>query len=216
MEETDMYNKTIMNDLAIKLAKYHTLKPPMDKKTFWIRRSLTEDLEEFNDRKIVGQRELFAAHEFKALLETDIKTEFEWVAHRLDSFESPIVFGHNDFRIGNILLTEDSGLLLSDFDHSFFGYRALDFASMFANFYTTDEQRLGFKDETVVTEFIASYVKQCQQICGKEYSDNKHNSVEHIIKETKLFLMVYQLFIAKVLIGERCLPSMDDKQTLVI
>ena len=192
-----MYDKHLMNELANKMAQFHALKPPMNKKKNWIISFFTEDSQEFYENQYLAKRELFGRMNCKTLLECDIENELQWIADRIPGFGSPTVFAHNDFRKGNILLTEDNGPLLSDFDYSCYGYRGFDFGSFFIGFESIVDNTIGFKDESVVREVIASYVKQCEQIYGTEYSLKECNSMDSMIKEIKLFLMVYQIFVVK-------------------
>ena len=216
MEEKDLFNKDLMDKLAIKLAKFHALTPPMDKKKNWLSLDFVDDSEQFTDKRIVGQKELFKVYECTALMECDIKNELQWMANNMVDFESPIVFCHNDFRMENTLLTEDNEPILSDFDFSHYGYRGYDFAMFFNCFHKIVDNKWQFKDESFIKQFIASYVKHCQQIYGTEYSVNQHNSVEHILTETKRFLITVQLFAVKWFVKNETFVGMDQKQCLVI
>ena len=194
MEEKDLFDINLMADLASKLAKFHSIEVPVNKSSDWLLKFYFDNLDESLTDKINSMRDSFAEYNCKHLLECDLMSEYQWLSDKIQGFVSPIVFAHNDFRMGNILLTDDNGSLLSDFDYSVYGYRGFDFGSFFFGFETIKENTFRFKDESVVREFIASYVKQSEQIYGKEYSDNECNSVEYILKETKLFAMVYQFF----------------------
>ena len=216
MEEKDLFNNDLMDKLAIKLAKFHALTPPMDKKKNWLLLDFVDDLEHFSDKRIVGQKELFEGYELNALLGRDIKNELQWIAKKVVDFESPIVFCHNDFRMENTLLTEDNELILSDFDFSHYGYRGYDLAMFFNGFHKIVDNKWEFKDESVIKQFIAFYVEQCEQIYGTEYSVNESNSVEHLLNETKLFLIVVQLFGVKWFVKNENFVGMDQKQCLVI
>ena len=216
MEEKDLYNKELLDELAIKLAKFHALTPPLDKKKNWLSLSLSYDLEQICDKKFVEQKKLLERYECNALLVCDVKNELQWIADKVIDFESPIVFCHNDFRMENTLLIEDNELILSDFDFSHYGYRGYDFAMFFNGFHKIVDNKWEFKDESVVKQFIASYVKQCEQIYGTEYSVNECNSVEHILIETKCVSLAIYLFYLRVLVKYDTFLGMDEKQCLVI
>ena len=216
MEEKDLYNKEILDEMAIKLAKFHALTPPLDKKKNWLSLSLVDDLEQFCDKNFVDKKELFERYECKALLGCDVKNELQRIADKIIDFESPMVFCHNDFRMENILLTKDNEPILSDFDFSHYGYRGYDFANLYFSSNQIVDNKWQFKDESNVKQFIASYVNQCEQIYGTEYSVNECNSVEHILIETKCVSLAIYLFYLRVLVKYDTFLGMDEKQCLVI
>ena len=216
MEEKDLYNKELLDELAIKLAKFHALTPPLDKKKNWLSVSLADDLEQFCDKNFVDKKELFERYECKALLGCDVKKELQWIVKKVVDFESPIVFCHNDFRMENTLLTEDNELILSDFDFSHYGYRGYDFAFLYCSSNQIVDNKWQFKDESNVKQFIDSYVKQCEQIYGTEYSVNERNSVENILIETKCVSLAVYLFYVRGLVKYDTLLGMDQKQCMVI
>ena len=96
----------------------------------------------------------------------------------------------------------DKELIVTDFDYSVYGYRGYDFGYFFSFFDKIVDKKFEFKDESVVRQFITSYVKQCQRIYGSEYSANPINSVDHIMTETKQFMLCYNLHGIKLLVTE--------------
>ena len=79
-------------------------------------------------------------------------------------------------------------------------YRSYDFAALFNEFDKRIENSFEFRDESIVKAFIACYMKKAEKLFGKQYSDNKFNSVEHILMETKTLFMVNSLFKGEVLV----------------
>ena len=86
-------------------------------------------------------------------------------------------------------MSDHNGIVLSDFDYSVYGYLGYEFSWFFMQFEKRVENMFEFKYSSVVRQFIGSYVKQCEQIYGTEYYANPINSLQHIITETKRFLL---------------------------
>ena len=184
-----MYDHGTMTKLGQMLAKFHAMKPPIENHHGWLQRYLLSDLDHVWDTFLADNKPLLERYDCKALLNCDLKAEIRWLTERIPGFESPVVFSHNDFRMQNILMSDHNGIVLSDFDYSVYGYRGYDFSWFFMQFEKRVENMFEFKDESVVRQFIGSYVKQCEQIYGTEYYANPINSVQHIITETKRFLL---------------------------
>ncbi|CAG2177579.1 unnamed protein product [Oppiella nova] len=136
----------------------------------------------------------------------DLKTELELIKELLVKSKSPMVFTHNDFRSANIMVLEDNNnnndlsdgqVVLCDFEYSSYGFRGHDFGyiisewgrsmSDFAKPYT-------FPDDSVLLSLIDIYIKESVRILGKQYSDDKINSREQLLKEMKIFTLSGCLF----------------------
>ena len=214
MTEQDLNDNCMRDEIARKLARIHYLEIPIEKQV--VLKFMVNDLDGYCAKYFDEKKSDFEKHGLEHLVNFDLKTELNWLYDTMQSFNSPIVFGYGDCRVGNILVTEDEGTVLTDFDIAGYYYRGWDFCSFFIDFYTITDNKLEFKDESIVTEFIASYVKQCEEIHGKEYSANEQNSVQHIMKETKLFTMVYQLSVGRFFVSEDFLRVMSKQQSWVL
>ncbi|XP_054157294.1 choline/ethanolamine kinase-like [Oppia nitens] len=67
----------------------------------------------------------------ETLKQYDIKQELDWLKGVIIKSKSPIVFNHVDFRGSNIMITENDGLILCDFEYSAYGYRGFDFGTIY-------------------------------------------------------------------------------------
>ena len=213
MTEQDLFDNCVRDEIARKFAKFHYLDVPIKKQN--VLELLVNDLDGFCSKYFDDKKSDFENYGLEHLVNFDLRAESQWVYDTMPSFNSPIVFGYGDCRLGNILVTEDEGTVLADFDMSGYYYRGWDFASFFSDFYIINDNKLEFKDESVVTEFIASYVNQCEQIHGKEYSASEQNSVQHIMTETKLFFLAFQLVMSRFFFTDDLLRVLSRQHCLV-
>ena len=136
-------------------------------------------------------RQLFEKYDCKTLLDCDMSSEVNWVLQVIPTFNSPIVFSHNDFRFANTMVCDDNEVVVVDFEMASYYCRGYDFASLFEN---TDPNNRGIK------EFVEHYIKEGHKMFGKSYSENPNNSVHQILKELKQFSMIYSLILVNVFI----------------
>jgi len=84
-----------------------------------------------------------------------------------------------------------------------YGYRGLDFGTMFSEWgrNINDFMKVHqFPDESVTKPFFDEYIAESVKIHGKEYSVEKLNSSEQLVKEAKIFTLVSNLiFVTYVL-----------------
>ncbi|CAG2109384.1 unnamed protein product [Medioppia subpectinata] len=202
-----------------KLAKWHSLETPM-KKSQWIG-PMFEGMFE-SARQYPGLRELIAECNLHTLKRHDIQAERQWLMDLIRECDSPVVFAHNDFRSANIMVLEDNnnndkttadgggdeGIVFCDFDASRYGHRGLDFGTIWWEWGRTfnDYKREHvFPDDRQIVPLIEAYIRESTRIYGPKYGENARNSVRQILKEVKVFSLVYAMF--RVLVDLRC----DDK-----
>jgi thiamine kinase-like enzyme len=140
----------------------------------------------------------------------DLKKEIQWLKNCVKETNSPIVFCHNDFRGSNIMITKPNNnnigdkkdrITLCDFEYSSYGYRGVDFGTIFAEWgrNMNDYKTLhNFPENSLIKPFIKEYISESIKIHGKEYSGNKQNSVEQILKEVKVFALVSNMFLITI------------------
>ena len=213
MTEQDLRDNSLRDQVARKLARFHYLQVPIKKQISLT--TLVNDLDGFCAKYVDGKKSYFEKNNLEHLVTFDLRAECQWAYEALPTFKSPTVFGYGDCRPGNILVTDEGQTTLSDFEFAAYNYRGWDFTAFFNDFYIITDNKFEFKDESVVKQFIGSYVKQCEQIQGKEYSVNEQNSVQNIMKETKLFNMVFHLVTAKFFYGKDLVRVMSKQQSLV-
>jgi thiamine kinase-like enzyme len=145
--------------------------------------------------------ELIEEYNCETLKKYDIRQEIEWIKKRIIEIDSPILFCHNDFHGGNILVTEpnnnsDERIVLCDFEYSCYSYRGLDFGTLFIEWGgdINEFMKIGdFPKECVTNLFFDEYIAESVKVVGNEYSAKKSNSIEHLTREAKIFSLVSNL-----------------------
>ncbi len=152
----------------------------------------------------------------ETLKKYDLKQEIVWLKKCVLNTNSPIVFCHNDFRGSNIMVTESNNnndkIILCDFEYSSYGFRGVDFGTIFAEWGKSWSDLLKphhFPDDSLIKPFILTYIEESVKIHGKEYSENKFNSVEQILKEVKVFTLVSNMFNVTIIL--KFDESLDDR-----
>ena len=144
-------------------------------------------------------RQYYEEYNLDILKNNDLKVEIDWIRGVIEGVESPVVFVHNDYRSSNLLITEPNDeLIVCDYDFSGYCYRGLDFVPLMREwgryqFETKQIEGLPVEDSDFIP-MIEIYVKQMERIKGKSYSQNKINSVDHILKEMKIFHLFRKVF----------------------
>ena len=179
----DLNDPDLLCQMASKLARFHAMTPPLAKDSRIFETFLTSSAKKLKESP-EKWRKLFESYECKALLDCDMSSEVKWLLELIPTFESPIVFSHNDFRFRNQMITKDNEVVLGDFEISSYNYRGYDFAYLFDDIDPNEE---------VVSLFINEYLKEGHKLFGKSYSENAINSVDHILKEIKQFSMLCSL-----------------------
>ena len=138
-------------------------------------------------------------YDCKTLSEDKLRAEINWVRDAIKGADSPVVFTHSDYRSSNLMVTEpDDELIVCDFDVTQYGYRGQDFVALVREWGRSNFERKPIEGlplpDSELKPLIEIYVKESHRIHGKSYSENPINSVEHILKEVKIFLMFSQLF----------------------
>ena len=195
---TDQEQKNpILREKVFKaLAKIHSLKVPINKGSNRVNqmllKSYSEAIQKFDIKKEMDE------YNCVSLKSCDLKAEIDYVLNVAKNSKSPVLFTHNDFRSSNLLITEpNEGLVVCDFDITGYGYRGFDFVSLSIEwgrkqFDKTPVRGIPFKDEEMKS-LIEIYVEESVRIHGKSYLENEINSVDHILKELKIFLLFSRL-----------------------
>ena len=83
-----------------------------------------------------------------------------------------------------------------DYEYSGYGYRGMDLIPIvkeWGNYYVLDRHVLYYPpDESALRHLLQYYYDESVLILGHRFSDNPLNSVEHLIKEVKVFWLVHQ------------------------
>lgn len=125
-----------------------------------------------------------------------VLSEFSWVIKQIESLGYSPVFCHNDLLGSNMLLIEPDGkLLLIDTEYSTYGCRGTDITIFMSQYGLEPNEyaKFAMPEDSILEEFIRLYIEECDALIPG-YSSKQKNSVDQILKETKLCFMAYFLF----------------------
>jgi len=166
-------------------------------------------------------KELYEKYNCQTLNKYDLEQEIQWLKERVLETNSPTLFCHNDFRVNNIMVIESDNqnkndinekIVLCDFEYSSYSFRGVDFGTIFAlwgknwaDFFKSHD----FPDDSLIKPFISAYIEESIKLHGKEFSENKLNSMEQILREVKVFALVSEMFLVTMILKSN--ESLDDK-----
>ena len=185
--------------MAQKLAKFHSLKPPIprDGSKKWLNIIFDSFLEEpFYESYRSGKLNTAIKNsKYETLKKLDFGEELKWTRDAILASNPVLVFSHSDFNRGNILVQESDqklDIFFIDFDYSSYNFRGIDIGRYFSSWRHTDPHfgaEVYPTDEEMST-FLDAYIDESNKIFGNSYSDSELNSKEYLIKESKLFTLV--------------------------
>ncbi|CAG2163283.1 unnamed protein product [Oppiella nova] len=182
----DDTNPKLVALLAQKMAKFHSLRPPVNRqnidmfntfrKIFNMNTSL-QIKQSLEDPVIVQQ---IREYNLRTFLEVDLIHENSWLERAIHELMSPIVFSHNDFNRRNILIHESPNdqnmdIYLIDFDWTNYSYRGADFGTYFCS-WGQRELDFGsgdFPTDTQMYPFIDAYIQEMKYLISKQMPDCK-------------------------------------------
>jgi thiamine kinase-like enzyme len=214
----DNENQILLGNIARKLAHIHSLRVPIERNPNLIFQLMRKYLEE--GYKNFPFEELLSKFKCNTLLGTNFIKEIEWIEKCVKDCKSPVVFTHNDFRQSNILIEQqfDDKLTFIDYEYSGYTFRAMDFGIFFTEFNRTSLLFSEFPEEQKVIHFLEQYRRESIQIFGTNFSDDKQNSLESLLMETKvsyIFQVLYMvLFCIKA--GDEIGLELSKQSLLVI
>jgi aminoglycoside phosphotransferase (APT) family kinase protein len=178
------------------LAKIHSLDVPIKKKAKVLFELMVRSYEEAVKKFPIN--DFIEEYNCETLKKYDLKAEIDWIKGAIERANSPVVFTHNDFRSHNLLITEPNDeLVVCDFDFSRYEHRGSDFVCLIREWGRKPMEYKSIEGLPLESQFkplIEIYVEECERIYGKSYSQNPINSVDHILKEVKTFLLFSYLF----------------------
>lgn len=178
------------------MARIHAMEVPIKKTGNW----LFETYDNFYQTasKLFDLDQLYKDANCQTLMEHDLPQEIDWLKKAVLAVDSPITFTHIDFRGSNIMVTEpDDEIILCDLEYSCYGFRGFDFGSLFYEWgkeFLEWFKHFDFPTDQQITPFIDSYIEESVKQRGKEFSEDPRNSVQHILKETKVFALCNLMF----------------------
>ena len=166
------------------------MRPPISMNKDWVLDYFNSYLQKMDKNFIESQKSLYKKYKCNELFELDLKSEIEWILDLINKTESPVVFCHNDLRQANIMITESNDeVIFCDFDHSSYGYRGFDFGYFFCFFFDVNI-------DSFSKQFIKYYIKENEEIFGKKYSENPINSLQYILNESKVFVLLAYIYLS--------------------
>lgn len=194
-------NQTLVYEMANLLAKLHNLEMPISKNNSW-------PFKEIEDKLNCGYAQQFTKkhiEEFNLteLQNQDLRKEFTYLKSLLKKVNSPIVFSHNDYIGTNILVTKpNTKLAIIDFEYSSYFSRAWDNAVFHAQWGIEpfDYDNLMLPEDSVLENFIKMYI-DCFEKLKPGYSSNLENDLSKILKEVKLYTLLYLLYVMSAMLN---------------
>jgi len=176
-------------------------------------KTIYENMTQFND--------MIDKFGFEIFKTNDIKVELDFMKELMISCESPIMFTHLDYRSSNLMIINNNNnneeeIIICDYDMARYDYRGRDFAAILSEWGRSQWAWIKSIDnfppeDSAIIPLVEIYIKECEQIFGKKFTQNPINSLEHIINEIKVFLLNIFLFYAII----SCAKSLDVNNNLV-
>ncbi|CAG2164693.1 unnamed protein product [Oppiella nova] len=221
MSIEDQKNPILVKEFAQKLAKFHSLNVPTArdlnryKKIFY-------DFYDGIYKRTPNLDQIFKEINAKNFLECDIKEENQWLHKCIEAIKSPIVYSHNDIFTGNILVNNKiddksaNNVILIDFEYSGHFYRGSDLGFFVNEFGRSsnwlDRQDVPLAHDIWIQMFLTHYLNESIEIHGKEFADRVENSMQYLLRETKLFSLIAEMFIIFFMLYTNESPDCTDRR----
>ncbi|CAG2113723.1 unnamed protein product [Medioppia subpectinata] len=224
MSPEDQLNPAIVKEFAQKLAKFHSLNVPIARDYDWLKTSFNRWYDGAH-LKTPHMDQLLKEIEANNLLKYNLKEENEWLHKCMNAMKSPIVYSHNDIFTGNILVnnrineTNDNNVVLIDFEYSRHFYRGLDlgfFVNEFgrdSNFFIRED--LPLADDQWIQTFLGHYLDESVKIRGKEFAERPENSMDVLLRETKFFTLVMEIYLIFPFYAINETPDCNDRREIL-
>ncbi|KAJ6220429.1 hypothetical protein RDWZM_006241 [Blomia tropicalis] len=185
-------NSKLVSEIAVLLAKLHSLKLPIRKCFDWKLKQGGEMLEQVFQRDKTKQ--YFVENKLKNLIKYNIQEEFKLMERIIENLNFPLVLCHNDFLGSNIMIT-NSKIFLIDLEFCTYGSRGNDIGLFHTQWGVSpnDFDNFGMPDDLVMEQFIAQYREAFDKI-DPGYLNRKENCPKSILRETKICLLYNFLF----------------------
>ncbi|XP_054157316.1 choline kinase A2-like [Oppia nitens] len=123
-------NTKLVDEVFRKLARIHAMDVPIKRTNN--RLDLIYESYKFAFEGNFDIKTIFEKNNCQTLLNTDIKSEIQFIRDIIVKANSPTVFNHCDYRSSNLLVTEsadktDGPIVVCDFEYGSYGYRGYDF-----------------------------------------------------------------------------------------
>ncbi|XP_054157299.1 choline/ethanolamine kinase-like [Oppia nitens] len=189
----------LVKELAQKLAGIHALNVPISKTTNWLFKYFDDSYQLANESFDIPA--LINESNSQTLKMYDLYEELVWLKDQISKIDSPITFTHVDFRSGNIMVTENDGIVLCDFEYSCYDYRGFDFGTIFLEWgqelwiNRKEGQPYEYTDDQQILSFLELYVLESTKLLGNKFANDVRNDSKHMLREVKLFSLVGTMFV---------------------
>ena len=168
---------------------------PIKKKGNWIHNYFKQTYESaYKKFHIDG---IIEKNDLQTLKSHNVGDEWQWLSKASVDIGSPVTFTHIDFRGSNIMVTEANEIVICDFEYSCYGFRGFDFGTIIINWGRESSdwfKPLMYAHDDVIKPLVGIYIEESVRLRGKEFSDDPRNSLEHIMREVKVFSLVELMF----------------------
>ncbi|KAM4748580.1 choline/ethanolamine kinase [Rhinophrynus dorsalis] len=131
---SDLSDPDVSSEIAVKLARFHGMEMPFNKKPVWLFRTMEKYMSQISSLSFTQDVHVEKFNQLKSFC---LEEEMRNLRLLLESTPSPVVFCHNDVQEGNILLLSSRSssptdrLMLIDFEYSSYNYRGFDMGNHF-------------------------------------------------------------------------------------
>ncbi|XP_054157051.1 choline/ethanolamine kinase-like [Oppia nitens] len=217
-------NDKLVEELFRKIAQIHAMNVPLKKKHWLLNEIDTISRHVLN---CTPYRQLICEHNCETLKTYDIKDEIRWLNQTVQQCGSPMTFTHNDLLSANVMVLEDNNndnsgdqLLICDYEYASYSYRGLDLSSIIGEWgrlWNDFKTAHNFVDDSTIKQLLNYYIDENIKIFGKEYTENANNSMDQLIKEVKVFALVYKMFMTLIFFkGDDNKDKVETKPTLLV
>jgi choline/ethanolamine kinase len=210
LNNNDLLKPEIRNQIARKLAKFHSLDMPFDKKRHdksvdenYAEQLLKMDLSWIKEHQ-APLKEKGIDVEF--LLNYDFKDYTEWMAKFGTKVGGRNVFCIRDLNRLNCLIRDvpdrfNEVVTLIDYELADYSPRGLDLANFFNNWLLdisspTKLSGLQYPPEEIRREFLKEYLNETKKLNYFKFDENGEDSLEHLMIETDFYVVVFALYLA--------------------
>ena len=88
-------------------------------------------------------------------------------------------------------------IVLCDFEYSCYGYRGFDFGTILVEWGRTMNDMTkphDFPGDSAIESLLQHYIDESVRIFGQKYLENKNNSMDQLLREVKLFVLIGNIF----------------------
>ncbi|XP_054157303.1 choline/ethanolamine kinase-like [Oppia nitens] len=190
-------NAKLVEELFRKIARIHAMDVPLIKK-HWVFDEIDGNYQKVMNQSSIPQ--LIDQLNCETLKTVDISDEINWLKEKVIEIGSPMVFSHNDLLSSNIMVLEDNDnhnseeqILICDYEYGCYGYRGSDLGSIISEWgrlwsdFKVDHNLI---DDSIINQLLGYYIDENIKIFGINYSENPINSMNQLVKEVKLFVLI--------------------------